>query len=393
MSSTPDDLSNEEVRRWLCFQRCFSLRPEEVRDALVGGKSPESLLAHDRMHRVLSGRDGKSRSKESAERTAASEAAKDEQGRDRLARLGGQLLPLGMPGYPSLLAELPDAPGVLLVRGQIEALGRPSIAIVGARAATRAARSHARNLARDLAACGLAIVSGLARGIDAEAHRGAIEAGGATVGVLAGGVDQMYPPEHRDLAEELCEKGAVLGEMPLGTAPRRELFPLRNRIISGLCVGVIVIEARARSGSLITVRHALSQGREVFVVPGASEGPFAAGSNRLLRDGARAVASAEDVLEDLGGLAGLLPVRAVQRRQRGGEDDCDEEMAEGEAQDPESALLSRLSSGPATRDQLLQDMTLTPGQLAAVLVDAELRGRIVEERDGRFHRCFHRRIE
>lgn len=324
-------------------------------------------------------------------------AAKDEDAVARLRRLGAIILPLGAGDYPHSLAALPDAPGVLLVRGQSESLRRPSIAIVGARAATRTARSHARSLARDLAACGFSIVSGLARGIDAEAHRGAIEAGGSTVGVLAGGLDQIYPPEHKNLAEEICEKGAVVGEMPLGTAPRREFFPLRNRIISGLCVGVIVVEARARSGSLITVRHALNQGREVFVVPGASEGPFAAGSNRLLREGARAVVSAEDVLEDLGGLGGVLPTPAKmpssQTPSPGRERSLvktghDSGVAEEGASGPESELFARLASGPATRDQLLQDTAMTSGQLAAVLVDAELMGRIVEERDGRFHLRF-----
>ena len=140
----------------------------------------------------------------------------------------------------------------------------------------------------------MTIVSGLARGIDAEAHRGALEAGGRTLGVLACGLDRIYPPEHRQLVEEMLENGAILSEMPLGVAPRREFFPLRNRIISGLCLATIVVEARRRSGSLITVRHALNQGREVFVVPGSIDGPFAEGTNQLLRDGARPIRSGSD---------------------------------------------------------------------------------------------------
>jgi DNA processing protein len=265
------------------------------------------------------------------------------------------------------------------VRGDPSALGAPAIAIVGARAATRAARTHTRRLARALAARGLTIVSGLARGIDAEAHRGALEAGGVSVGVLACGIDQTYPPEHRALASEVADSGAVVSEMPLGTSPRRELFPLRNRIISGLCQGVIVSEARARSGSLITVRHALEQGREVFVLPGAIEGPFAVGSNRLLRDGARAILSVDDVLEDLGlsatGSSDPRPptegAEAVEPRSR--------DALEGE-------ILRALADEPLSLDALTERVDADPARLAERLIDLELDGRVGIERDGRFHR-------
>ena len=212
--------------------------------------------------------------------------------RERLEHLGVRIVPLLEPGYPDALLNLDDAPLVLSVRGQVDRLGDPSVAIVGARAATRSARGIARQLAFDLSRAGITIVSGLARGIDAEAHRGALDAGGATIGVLACGIDRIYPPEHRGLAQEMMQRGAVVSELPLGALPRPLHFPLRNRIISGLSRAVVVVEARARSGSLITVRHALAQGREVFVVPGAVDGPFAAGTNQLLREGARAIRSA-----------------------------------------------------------------------------------------------------
>lgn len=250
------------------------------------------------------------------------------------------------------------------------------MAIVGARAATRAARGQARRLARALAGSGLTIVSGLARGIDAEAHRGALEAGGVSVGVLACGLDQTYPPEHRALAAELAATGAVVSEMPLGTSPRRELFPLRNRIISGLCDGVIVVEARRRSGSLITVRHALEQGREVFVLPGTTEGPFAEGSNRLLREGARAITHAADVLEDFGiPAAGLPPDGAPSAGGAGS-------PAPG---DHARAIVDALAAGPLSRDALLTAVVPDAARLAESLIDLELAGRILEERDGRFH--------
>ncbi len=224
------------------------------------------------------------------------------------------------------------------------------------------------------------IVSGLARGIDAEAHRGALEGGGRTLGVLACGLDRIYPPEHRALADEIVRSGAVLSEMPLGVAPRRAHFPLRNRIISGLCSAVIVVEARRRSGSLITVRHALEQGREVFVVPGPADGPFAEGSNRLLRDGARAIRCARDVIEDLGGVSGLvgtgsdrIPRRLPERAEPGGGGDvC-------------ARILDVVQKAPSTRDELMIQVGFDEGRLATALLELELAGRIVLERDGRIH--------
>ena len=257
------------------------------------------------------------------------------------------------------------------------ALSGPAIAIVGARAATHAARGTARRLARELASVGFTIVSGLARGIDAEAHRGALEADGRTVGVLACGPDRIYPPEHRGLAEEILERGAVISEMPLGMPPRRSHFPLRNRIISGLCLAVIVVEARKRSGSLITVRHALNQGREVFVVPGSIEGPFAEGTNQLLREGARPIRCARDVIEDLG-MDGQLDLEIT---------NSGPTLATRAARPDrlQARVLAVLAEGPATRDELLCRAELDASGLASVLVELELTGRIVEERDGRFH--------
>jgi len=297
--------------------------------------------------------------------------------RSRLERLGIRVVPLTDPAYPRPLAALADAPLVLLVRGQVAVLSAPGIAIVGARAATHAARMTAQRLARELAAAGFTIVSGLARGIDAAAHRGALEVDGRSIGVLACGPDQVYPPEHRKLAEEMIEAGVVMTEMPLGVAPRRSHFPLRNRIISGLCCAVIVVEARRRSGSLITVRHALEQGREVFVVPGSIEGPFAEGTNQLLRDGARAVRCARDVIEDLGidGRTDLDPVVSAW-------------PSAGRGTNPDSLearVLELLAEGPATRDELLLRVELDASGLASALLELELTGRIIEERDGRIH--------
>jgi DNA processing protein len=194
--------------------------------------------------------------------------------------------------------------------------------------------------------------------------------------VLACGPEQIYPPEHRGLALEMEAEGAIVSEMPVDTPPRALHFPLRNRIISGLCLAVIVVEARSRSGSLITVRHALQQGREVFVVPGSIEGPFAQGTNQLLRDGARAIRSARDVIEDLGldDPAGL-----------GSDPSGEVPLPEDEGGTLEARILAALERGPVTRDQLLTRVEPDAGRVAAALLELELGGRIVEERDGRIH--------
>jgi DNA processing protein len=297
----------------------------------------------------------------------------------RLRQLGVALVPLTHGAYPELLATLGDAPLVLGVRGSVGALSTRSVGIVGARAATRQACANARRLGRELASAGITIISGLARGIDAEAHRGALEAGGRTIGVLACGIDQVYPPEHRALAEEMTQNGAVISELPPGAPPRRTHFPLRNRIISGLSRGVIVVEARRRSGSLITVRHALAQGREVFVVPGAVTGPFAEGTNHLLREGARAIRDAQDVMEDLGWSGAFRGVAAPQEPTQGAAEPI--ASADGLAM----RVLSALERGPLDREALLIEVGAGASDLGRVLFELQLAGGIEEERDGRIY--------
>ncbi|MCR9098161.1 MAG: DNA-processing protein DprA [bacterium] len=345
---------------WLALQRRLAFVPERIRDRLEAGEGPASIL---RQPPPLP---------PGLTRAPAVAPARDARTLDRIA---GRVLPFGHPDYPARLAAIADAPPVLLVRGDPRVLSTPAVAIVGARAATRSARGQARRFARALAARGITIVSGLARGIDAEAHRGALEAGGRSIGILACGLDRTYPPEHRVLADELAESGAVVSEVPLGTSPRRELFPLRNRIISGLCRGVIVAEARRRSGSLITVRHALDQGRDVFVLPGPTEGPFAEGSNRLLREGAVAITEPEDVFEDLGLAA------AVTAADAGGEGSAVSRL------DPLAQRVMRaLAEGPLAREGLAAALTVDPARLAECLLDLELSGWVREERDGRLYR-------
>jgi DNA processing protein len=274
--------------------------------------------------------------------------------------------------YPSRLREIPDPPLALFVRGEVADLDRPAVAIVGARRASGYGRRVAEELGRDLAGAGLVVVSGLAAGIDAAAHRGALAAGGRTVAVLGTGIDRVYPPWHRDLADEISGSGALVTEFGPGEPPRPGHFPQRNRIVSGLTVATVVVEAGERSGSLITARHALEQNRAVFAVPGPLGPSRHAGPHRLIREGAVLVRSADDVLAEIApGLLGGLEARRAAR----------------EAADlapAERALLDALQRDELQLEVLI-NVTGMPSQTALeTLLALELRGLVVQSAGKRF---------
>lgn len=231
---------------------------------------------------------------------------------ERLVEHGVTLLRRGHGDYPAALAQIAGAPELLYVKGRIEPRDAEAIAIVGSRFCTSYGKKTAERLAGDLARAGFTIVSGLARGIDGAVHRGALQAGGRTLAVLAGGLSRIYPPEHRELADQVKDQGALLSESAMTMEPMAQLFPARNRIISGLSRGVIVIEAGEKSGALITASHAAEQGREVFAVPGAVDSPASAGTLELLRKGAKIVRHAQDVIDDLRGIAPLVAPKATE---------------------------------------------------------------------------------
>jgi DNA processing protein len=280
-----------------------------------------------------------------------------------------QPIPFGDERYPPLLAAIPDPPVVLWVRGCIECLGRASVAIVGSRAATPYGLEMARRLGMDTSAHGLVVVSGLARGVDSAAHRGVLAGAGATVAVLGSGIDVIYPAEHRRLADEITERGAVVSEFPPGTPPLAYHFPLRNRIISGLSLAVIVVEAAERSGSLITAECALEQGREVMAVPGSVLNRRNGGSHGLLRDGARLVESAEDVLDEVG----IMPMRRLIG------DDSPSEV---------HPLLGFVPPGEAVDpDTLVHASGLDASAVLSLLLGLEMSGILRRVDGGRFVRC------
>jgi DNA processing protein len=268
--------------------------------------------------------------------------------------------------FPELLRHIHDPPRVLFLRGRAspEVLGQAAVAIVGARACSPYGAQVARMLGRELAAAGLVVISGLARGVDGEAHRGALEAGGVTVAVLGCGIDRDYPAAHAELARRIRDRGLVVSEYEPGIEPAPWRFPARNRIIAGLTAATVIVEARERSGALITADFALEDGREVFAVPGEITSSLATGTNRLLRQGATPLTSSEDVLE-LFGLAAAQRPRAP---------------ALGATA---AAVLERLSDGVASADELARATGLEPGPVAAALVELELAG-VASEADGRY---------
>ena len=295
----------------------------------------------------------------------------------------------GDPRYPTLLAHLPDAPPILWVQGDVSLLARPMVAVVGSRNASSLGLRMAKRLAEGLGMAGQVVASGLARGIDAEAHRAAIATG--TVAVQAGGVDVIYPPENAVLAAEIVAKGCRISEQPMGAEPQARHFPLRNNIIAGLSRAVVVVEAAARSGSLLTARAALDLGREVLAVPGHPFDARAAGSNMLIRDGATLVRGTSDVLEAIG----ATPEGAPHPASPGPASFADKAAPHAPLPGPVPAamplatasalhaqILARLGPSPLAEDQLIRDLAMPPGHITPALLTLELEGRIERQHGG-----------
>jgi DNA processing protein len=288
--------------------------------------------------------------------------------RGELARAGLRWIARSDPAFPPLLASIHDPPPGLFLRGAgpVELLAQKSVAVVGARSCTDYGAHTARSLARDLAAAGVVVVSGLARGVDGWAHRGALEAGGPTVAVLGCGIDRDYPRAHSALAAQIADTGLVVSEYPPGVSPAPWRFPARNRIVAGLTSATIVVEARERSGALITADLALEEGREVLSVPGEISSALSRGTNALLRLGATAVTGSADVLEAIG----LSPLEGA-----------DPEPPSGAA----AAVLAAIDRGAATADEVVRTAHLDPGAAAAALTELELAG-LVRGSEGVYRR-------
>ncbi|MFL2936126.1 MAG: DNA-processing protein DprA [Myxococcota bacterium] len=343
------------LKKWLTLQDALCLSPVHAMECIEAASgNPEKALQISRQ---------KPRSSETEMRRWI----------EVLAEKNIRALPVTSPAYPMSLRVISDPPPLLFFRGQMPDWEKPAVAIVGARAATRYGLTVARELAEDLAKSGVTVVSGLARGIDAAAHGGALRSG-VTWAVLGCGPDRIYPREHRKLADEISQSGTVLSELPLGRPPAAPHFPLRNRIISGLVQVVVVVEARLRSGSLITARHALQQGREVMVVPGSIHSPTSDGTNALLRDGARPILGVEDILESLGDLGASNSRAKTSNEPEGATPPKDAQSID---------VLEALHKESLDRDSLQRTLEIPPRELSLRLVELEMAGWISTDRDGR----------
>ncbi len=301
---------------------------------------------------------------------ACAEARRDESVRQRvtatlqwLEHANQHLMMWDNPDYPALLAELPDAPPLLFVAGDTDLLQQPQLAIVGSRRASKPGMDTANAFARSLAGGGFVITSGMAVGIDGAAHQGALAVAGKTVAVLGTGLNQLYPPRHKSLAAEIAREGALVSELPLDSPPIPANFPLRNRLISGLSLGVLVVEASPSSGSLITARLALEQGREVYAIPGSINHPGARGCHQLIRDGAALVESVEHILEGLRGWQNVAPAPQARRKPAA-------------VKDP---ILKLLHAAPQSSEALAVASGWPLPRVLAALTDLELEGKVASE--------------
>ncbi|MFZ2587352.1 MAG: DNA-processing protein DprA [Alphaproteobacteria bacterium] len=308
---------------------------------------------------------------------------------EALNKLGGTMVLWGFEGYPAALAELPDPPLVLSVLGDATLLHRRQVALVGNRNASAAGLAWSRDLATALARAGICVTSGLARGIDTAAHEGALAGNGPTVAVVAGGVDNIYPPENGVLRQRMIAAGAVVSEQALGMVPTASLFPRRNRIIAGLSVGIAVSEATKNSGSLITAQCALDYGREVWAVPGSPSDPRAGGPNWLLKNGATLVECVADILQDIP----ATPAPYVPRAKAVQPSLLEERFALDETEDtpslpasPRQTVYELLGRTPMAGDELIRASGLPDAALTMLLVELELEGHAVREGDGRWRR-------
>ncbi|PEQ11473.1 DNA protecting protein DprA [Novosphingobium sp. PC22D] len=366
--SEPASISRDEA-----FARIRLLRSPNVGPVSYGlllARFGSALAAIDSLPEIAS-RGGK------AYRPADAARVADEVAAVRKAR--ARYLFHDSPDYPPLLAQCDGAPPILIVRGDATIAARPCVAIVGARNASGGAVKLAREFAAALAASGLVVVSGLARGIDGAGHKGALSSGGAdgaTIGVIASGIDIAYPPEHADLQEEIAARGLLIAEQPPGTEPLARHFPTRNRIIAGLAAGTLVVEAAPKSGSLITARLAGEMGREVMAIPGSPLDSRSRGCNQLIRDGAVLVQEPADVIELLSGFDGAPRSTFREAAPTGF---VPQEIADSDPAD----VAGLLSTAPITVDEIIRQSGETPPAVQLALLELELGGRLVRHAGGR----------
>ncbi|HTI96486.1 MAG TPA: DNA-processing protein DprA [Rudaea sp.] len=371
----PLEMPTDETRAWLALLRAPGLGASAVRE-LVGrhGSAASAQAAAARDARVGA---------EARAWLAAPDAAAIERDLAWLAAPDHHLIVATSEDFPALLRDAANPPAALFVAGDPACLWSAQIAIVGARSASAGGLANARAFAKAFAQAGNTVTSGLAEGVDGAAHEGALEGGGKTIAVLGTGPDLVYPRQHRDLAERIAAHGALVSEFPPGTPGKPENFPRRNRLIAGLSLGALVVEAGLNSGSLITARLAADAGREVFALPGSIHSPLARGCHKLIRDGAKLVETAEEVIEELRGLGGLL---AEGLRRRLDAPSAPAPVSAAAQRDPDyQRLLGALGADPAALDELVGRTGLPAAALSSMLLVLELDGAVTAE-NGRYAR-------
>lgn len=362
-----DQLSDEQRLAWLRLIRSENIGPATFRELLNHTGSAAAAIDAIPDLATRGGRAIRICPIETAEREMAA-----------LEHIGARLVAIGEPDYPSWLRHIDSAPPLLSVRGNNEIMSRPTVAIVGSRNASIIGIKFAKQIARDLGKHGYAIASGLARGIDAAAHQASLSSG--TMAVFAGGLDRIYPTDNIELSENIiAEGGAHMTEMPMGWQARARDFPRRNRIVSGVSVGVVIVEAATRSGSLITARLAGEQGRLVFAVPGSPLDPRAIGANRLIRDGARIVTGADDIIEEIEPMLG----REANTLSSFAESVSSDDRNPDDADDVDRArIVDALGTAPVEIDEIIRFTALEPAIVHLVLLELDLAGRIARHSGG-----------
>lgn len=373
MATPASQPAPHQARDWLVLHHAAGIGNSTLRQLLESFPGPSAILSADRARLRAAGLSDTS--VDALRKTATTGVERD---LEWLQQPGNQLLTWQHPHYPVLLAQLPDPPLLLYVHGDVTLLGEPQLAMVGSRNPTASGQATATDFARHLAAAGLVITSGLALGIDTASHGGALDARAPTIAVTGTGLDRVYPASNRELARRIAEHGALVSELPVGTPPLAENFPRRNRIISGLSLGTLVVEAALRSGSLITARLAAEQGREVFAIPGSIHSPLARGCHHLIRQGAKLVETAQDIIMELGPLAG-----SCQQAVTSSIPSTDEPAQLGEEY---AQLLEIMGFDPIPIDRLVVRSGLTAAEVSSMLLQLELGGRVASNPGGIYNR-------
>ena len=379
----------EELEVWIKLWRVSGIGPKKFRLLLDYFDNPTAAFAANTAQLTQAGLSQKDAENVTQQKTNDDAAKPDLEWLNASDK--HHIISLNCPEYPPRLKQINDAPAILYVHGNLGILKDPQLGIVGSRNPTQSGHNNAYEFAKHLAQTGLCITSGMALGVDGAAHQGAIDGKGPTIAVIATGIDRVYPAKHRELAHKIAEQGAIVSEFPIGTHPDSRHFPRRNRIISALSYGVLVVEAALKSGSLITARLAMEQNREVFAIPGSIHNPLAKGGHQLIRQGAKLVETAEDILEEMSGVIDLNDhvssnKQSEMKNSNFSEERPPEEQQENNLDQEQNQLLDAMGYDPISIDQLVVATDFDAASIAATLLILELQNHVAGTGGGTYTR-------